>query len=91
MKSLRCPRLLATPRTAAYQAPPSMGSSRQEYWSGVPLPSPNLYYSWKLLLSFLAFICEFYYRGYIQLLGIKMKPLTKQLPLSVESSVCEGN
>ena len=31
--------LLATPWTAAYQAPPSMGFSRQEYWSGVPLPS----------------------------------------------------
>ena len=33
-------RLLVTPWTAAYQAPPSMGFSRQEYWSGVPLPSP---------------------------------------------------
>ena len=33
--------LLATPWTAAYQAPPSMGFSRQEYWSGVPLPSPG--------------------------------------------------
>ena len=33
-------RLLATLWTAAYQAPPSMGFSRQEYWSGVPLPSP---------------------------------------------------
>ena len=33
--------LLATPWTAVYQAPPSMGFSRQEYWSGVPLPSPN--------------------------------------------------
>ena len=32
--------LLATPWTAAFQAPPSMGFSRQEYWSGVPLPSP---------------------------------------------------
>ena len=32
--------LYVTPRTAAYQAPPSMGFSRQEYWSGVPLPSP---------------------------------------------------
>ena len=30
---------LATPWTAAYQAPPFMGFSRQEYWSGVPLPS----------------------------------------------------
>ena len=33
-------RLLSTPWTAAYQAPPSMGFSRQEYWSGLPLPSP---------------------------------------------------
>ena len=33
--------LLVTPRTAAHQAPPSMGFSRQEYWSGVSLPSPN--------------------------------------------------
>ena len=32
-------RLLATPWTTAYQAPPSVGFSRQEYWSGVPLPS----------------------------------------------------
>jgi len=41
MKSLSHVRLLATPWTAAYQAPLSMGFSRQEYWSGVPLPSPN--------------------------------------------------
>ena len=40
VKSLSRVRLLATPRTAAYQAPLSMGFSRQEYWSGVPLPSP---------------------------------------------------
>ena len=33
---------LATPWTAAYQAPPSMGFSRQKYWSRVPLPSPHL-------------------------------------------------
>ena len=33
-------RLFMTPWTAAYQAPPSMGFSRQEYWNGVPLPSP---------------------------------------------------
>ena len=36
VKSLSCVRLLATPWTAAHQAPPSMGFSRQEYWSGVP-------------------------------------------------------
>ena len=35
-----CP-TLATPWTAAYQAPPSMGFSKQEYWSGMPSPSPS--------------------------------------------------
>ena len=40
VKSLSHVRLLVTPWTGAYQAPPSMGFSRQEYWSGVPLPSP---------------------------------------------------
>ena len=40
VKSLSLVRLLATPWTAAYQAPLSMGFSRQEYWSGVPSPSP---------------------------------------------------
>ena len=44
VKSLSCGRLLATPWTAAYQAPPSMEFSRQEYWSGVPLPSPSGHY-----------------------------------------------
>ena len=39
VKSLSRVRLFTTPWTAAYQAPPSMGFSRQEYWSGVPLPS----------------------------------------------------
>ena len=39
VKSLSRVRLFATPRIAAHQAPPPMGFSRQEYWSGVPLPS----------------------------------------------------
>ena len=42
VKSLSYVWLLATPWTAAHQAPSSMGFSRQEYWSGVPLPSPNV-------------------------------------------------
>ena len=42
VKLLSCVWLLATPWTAAYQAPLSMGLSRQEYWSGVPLPSPSV-------------------------------------------------
>ena len=40
VKSLSRVPLLETPWTAAHRAPPSMGFSRQEYWSGVPLPSP---------------------------------------------------
>ena len=40
VKSLSHVRLFETPWTAAYQAPPSMGFSRQAYWSGLPLPSP---------------------------------------------------
>ena len=54
VKSLSRAWLLVTPWTAAYQVPPSMGFSRREYWSGVPLPSPT---NWKkriycLILSF---------------------------------------
>ena len=41
MKSLSRVRLQATPWTAAHQAPPSMGFSRQEYWNEVPSPSPT--------------------------------------------------
>ena len=41
VKSLSRVRLFATPWTAAYRTPPSMGFSRQEYWSGMPVPSPS--------------------------------------------------
>ena len=46
VKSLSLLRLLATPWTSAHHAPPSMGFSRQEYWSGLPLPS-----LWDMLVS----------------------------------------
>ena len=41
VKLLSRVRLFATPWTVAYQAPPSMGFSRQEYWRGLPFPSPG--------------------------------------------------
>ena len=41
VKSLSRVRLFVTPSTVAHQAPPSMGFSRQEYWSGLPFPSPG--------------------------------------------------
>ena len=54
VKSLSRVWLFATPWSAAYQAPPSMEFSRQEYWSGVPLPSPL--YIFKLLPCFAFYI-----------------------------------
>ena len=41
MKSLSCVQLFATPWSVAHQAPPPMGFTRQEYWSGLPFPSPG--------------------------------------------------
>ena len=41
VKSLSRVRLFATPWTVAHQTPPSMGFSRQNYWSGLPFPSPG--------------------------------------------------
>ena len=61
-KLYSCVRLLATPWTAVYQAPLSMGFSRQEYWSGVPLPSPNcrphIYSCWDSHFSTLEVIIQ---------------------------------
>ena len=51
VKSFSCARLLVTPWTAAHQALPSMGFSRQEYWSVLPLPSPNDLQAVRKLLS----------------------------------------
>ena len=55
VKSLSRVQLVETPWTAAYQAPPSMEFSRQEYWSGFPLPSPHLkgllLHNWKFEYS----------------------------------------
>ena len=61
VKSLSPVRLLATPWTAAYQAPPSMGFSRQEYWGGVPLPSPISPYMCTEKVSVMQF--AFYLKG----------------------------
>ena len=55
VQSLSCVQLFTTPWTAAYQGPPSMGFSRQEYWSGVPLPS--LYTALTYSFSYLEPVC----------------------------------
>ena len=58
VKLLSRVRLLATPWTAAYQAPLPMGFSRQEYWSGVPLPSPLIQYTLVFFDSFVNRVIE---------------------------------
>jgi len=58
VKSLSHVQLLATPWTAAHQAPPPMGFSRQEYWSGVPLPS--LYCLLKLEVTVFLFSSHYF-------------------------------
>ena len=65
VKSLSRVWLLVTPWTAAYQAPLSMGFSRQEYWSGLPLPSPVsfFYINWNDVVLF-SFTVMFYTDGF---------------------------
>ena len=69
-KTLSCIRLLATPWTAAYQTSPSMGFSRQEYWSGVPLPSPTL------ILSIWIIITLWILEDYLVMKSLELTDLT---------------
>ena len=73
VKSLSHVRLFATPWTAAYQASLSLGFSRQEYWSGVPLPSPV----GRLVL------CKLWYLKVVHMRSVQSKDcLVKDLHLS---------
>ena len=77
VKSLSRVRLFVTPWTAAYQAPPSMGFSRQEYWSGVPSPYP-VEFSSKCKGKIMTCLYSKYLEGYLcqinySKLGIKQK------------------
>ena len=78
VKSLSRVQLLGTPWTAAYQAPPSMGFSRQEYWSGVPLPSP-----W-MMLGLL-----FWATGYTAMPLTDVKNTGETFPEWVRGSICD--
>ena len=66
-------RLCATPWTAAYQAPLSMGFSRQEYWSGLPLPSPHC----RILKDLIQFIPECF-NGFRYILQFKSEFSNKE-------------
>ena len=81
-KLLSCVWLLATPWTAAHQAPPSMGFSRQEYWSGVPLPSLTL------MLRIL-----YYFLGFVSVSKIKICLQNNEIFIRMnwaEANICHG-
>ena len=61
VKLLSCVRLFATAWTAAYQAPPPMGFSRQEYWSGVTLPSPIYIYMYIFIYTYVSCVSIYLY------------------------------
>ena len=75
----------ATPWAAAFQAPPSMGFSRQEYWSGVPLPSfLDLQSVCFFYFSFLSSVCS-WFSLHSEICGIY---LHQMLHLSTNSNIC---
>ena len=78
VKSLSRARLSATPWTAAHQAPPSMGFSRQEYWSGVP--SPNV-----ILFAYLLAVCLFPLK-----LHESHSPCLPQMPRSIPGRIVDA-
>ena len=74
-KSLSRVQLLAIPWTTAYQAPPFMGFSRQEYWSGVPLPSPKsslgyLQYLMLIIIVYILIQCQCYVNNYWSMVNL---------------------
>ena len=85
VKSLSRAQLLATPWTAAHQAPPSMGFSGQEYWSGLPLPSSYLINSSICLLQVILkwTFTEPYYGKAMTNLGSILKSRDMTLPTKV--------
>ena len=82
MKSLSHVQLFAIPWTAAHQAPPSMGLSKQEYWSGVPLPSPEEISSLSPSVVFLYFFALITEEAFLSLLAILWNSAFRYLYLS---------
>ena len=80
MNSLSRVQLLETAWTAAYQAPSSMGFSRREYWSGVPLPSPAHHSTLLLIIYFRLCTCYI-----VSIMSDSLRPYG---PLPIKSSLC---
>ena len=82
VKLLSCVRLLATPWTAAYQAPLSMGFSRQEYWSGVPLQHTLKHFKNVFLLFTLKYpeLLTFFYLLLLNIISLFIQEYTHFYP-----------
>ena len=93
VKSLSHVQPSVTPWTAAYQAPPSMGLSRQEYWSGVPLPSPtytHYLYIKQIINKDLLYSTENSTQySIITYMGKESKKESDQISRSVVSTLCD--
>ena len=78
-----CVQLCATPETATHQAPPSMGFFRQEYWSGVPLPSPYLPYRVEVTHANtqIQHIRYFSKTGYLVVLGLPKRKINMKVQI----------
>ena len=85
-KSLSHVWLFATPGTAAYQPPPSVGFAKQEYWSGVPLPSPGVIATSKLISKSIAsHTYLFFFSSYhinLHLFFFKFIHIEQQVPIT---------
>ena len=81
-------RLFSTPWTVAYPAPPSMGFSRQESWSGVPLPSPRQSGVWADCFFFC--YCYWLHWVFIALRGLSLVAVHRSLLLQSTGSRCVG-
>ena len=88
VKSLSHVRLFATPWTAAYKPLPSMGFSRQEYWSGVPLPSPSLTLSGIEKNHLMQFKNEFSFK--VCQANTSLKNVTLSFALSIIITFCQS-
>ena len=95
VKSLSRVRLFVTPWTAAYQAPPSVGFSRQEYWSGVPLPSPindslKVNYLTSLGRTRTQELGNFIFLGGLQIPTHWLEKCVTQLLVDLENIICKN-
>ena len=92
MKLLSHVQFLATPGAAAHQAPPSMGFSRQEYWRGVPLPSPldtyiHIYEYTRVFRTYVLRTMSAHNKYYVLIFTIDLRITSRKMPRRVTITI----